>query len=174
MRSRMAEVGLELHRDKTRIVYCKDDDRRGEFDHIEFTFLGFTFRPRAAQDRHGRRFTSFLPAVSAQALKRMSKTVHDWRLHRRTDLAYTDLNHMINPVVRGWMAYYGRFYHSALSPLLYRVNTYLMRWIMKKYQVTSKAAQRKLTLSHTIGPRYFAHWIWASPAKTPIRAIRAV
>jgi len=174
LRSRMAEVGLELHPDKTRIVYCKDDVRRGRFEHIEFTFLGFTFRPRAARDRHGKKFTSFLPAVSAQALKRMSATVHDWRLHHRTDLSISDLNRMINPVVRGWMAYYGRFYHSALSPLLYRINTYMMRWVMKKYRVTWKEAARKLTLSHTLNPRYFAHWTWASPVKTPTRATRAV
>jgi RNA-directed DNA polymerase len=174
VRSRMAEVGLELHPDKTRIVYCKDDDRRGEFGHIEFTFLGFTFRPRSAQDRHGRRFTSFLPAVSAQALKRMSATVHGWRLHKRTDLSDTDLRNMINPVVRGWMAYYGRFYRSALSPLLYRLNTYMLRWVMAKYRVTWKEAGRRMALGYTRRPRYFAHWLWASPATTPIRATRAV
>jgi RNA-directed DNA polymerase len=174
LRSRMAEVGLELHPDKTGIVYCKDDNRRGEFDHIEFTFLGYTFRPRSAQNRDGKRFTSFLPAVSAKAMKRMSATVHDWGLHRRTDLEYADLRRMINPVVRGWMTYYGRFYHSALAPLLYRINTYVLRWIMKKYRMTWKEAGHKLMLSHTLGPRFFAHWIWAPPAKGPIRTTRAV
>jgi RNA-directed DNA polymerase len=75
-RFRMAEVGLELHPGKTRVVYCKDSNRRGGFDHTEFAFLGFTFRPRVAENRNGTRFTSFLPAVSKQALKRMSATVH--------------------------------------------------------------------------------------------------
>ncbi|OIJ95736.1 hypothetical protein BIV25_20010 [Streptomyces sp. MUSC 14] len=84
LRSRMAEVGLELRPDKTRIVYGKDDNRRVRFPVTEFTFLGFTFRPRGAKDRHGVMFTAFLPAISKQALKRLSRTVRSWRLHRRT------------------------------------------------------------------------------------------
>lgn len=174
LRSRMAEVGLELHPDKTRIVYCKDDNRPEKFDHIEFTFLGYTFRPRSAQNRYGKRFASFLPAVGAKAMKRMSATVHDWGLHRRTDLEYADLRRMVNPVVRGWMTYYGRFYHSALAPLLYRINTYVLRWVMKKYRLTWKEAGLRLTLRHTLSPRSLAHWKWAPPANGPIRATRAV
>ena len=110
LRSRMAEVGLELHPDKTRIVYCKDDNRGGRFPVTGFTFLGFTFRPRGAKDRHAVMFTAFLPAISKQAQKRLSRTVRSWRLHRRTTWESTDLARMINPVVRGWANYYGRFY----------------------------------------------------------------
>ncbi|MBW8800986.1 MAG: group II intron reverse transcriptase/maturase, partial [Streptomyces sp.] len=135
LRSRMAEVGLELHPDKTRIVYCKDSNRRENFPDIEFTFLGFTFRPRPAKNKNGVRFTSFAPAVSKAALKRMGDTVRGWMLHRRTGIETTELARMINPVVRGWMAYYGRFYRSALYPLLDRINFRLMRWIRKKYRV---------------------------------------
>ncbi|MFF3160110.1 group II intron reverse transcriptase/maturase [Streptomyces sp. NPDC057910] len=134
LRSRMAEVGLELHPDKTRIVYCKDDNRRGRFPVTEFTFLGFTFRPRGAKDRHGVMFTAFLPAISKQALKRLSEKVRSWRLHRRTSKESADLARVINPVVRGWMNYYGRYYRSALYPLINRINTYLLRWIQKKYR----------------------------------------
>jgi RNA-directed DNA polymerase len=172
--SRMAEVGLELHPDKTRIVYCRDGKRRGGFDRAEFTFLGFTFLAREAVDKHGRHFTAFLPAVSGQALKRMSKTVHDWRLHRRTGLDSSDLARMINPVIRGWMAYYGRFYHSALAPLLFRINTYLLRWIGKKYRVGWREAIRRMALGYTRNPRAFAHWTWATPAGVVTRTTRAV
>jgi RNA-directed DNA polymerase len=161
--SRMAEVGLELHPDKTGIVYCKDSNRRGKFDRIEFTFLGFTFRPREAVNKHGRHFTGFLPAVSRQALKRMSRRVRDWHLHRRTGLDSKELAQMINPVIRGWLAYYGRFYHSALAPLLYRINTYLLRWIRKKYRVGWKEAIRRMAEGYARSPRAFAHWIWAAP-----------
>jgi RNA-directed DNA polymerase len=174
LRSRMAEVGLELHPDKTRIVYCKDDNRRGRFPVTEFTFLGFTFRPRGAKDRHGVMFTAFLPAISNQALKRLSRAVRSWRLHRRTEQESSDLARMVNPVVRGWMNYYGRFYRSALYPLLDRINTYLLRWIQKKYRVGMKQALRRLARGHTSRPKYFAHWTWATPAGARPRTTRAV
>jgi RNA-directed DNA polymerase len=174
LRSRMAEVGLELHPDKTRIVYCKDGNRRGRFPVTEFTFLGFTFRPRGAKDRHGVMFTAFLPAISKQALKRLSRTVRSWRLHRRTVQESSDLARTVNPVVRGWMNYYGRFYRSALYPLLDRINTYLLRWIQKKYRVGTKQALRRLARGHTARPKYFAHWTWAAPAGARPRTTRAV
>jgi RNA-directed DNA polymerase len=160
---RLADVGLELHPDKTRIVYCKDSNRTGSYPVTEFTFLGFTFRPRAAENRHGTRFTAFLPAISSQALARLSGTVRSWRLHRRIGIGESDLARRINPVLRGWMNYYGRFYRSALDPLFYRVNTYLMRWICKKYRVGWKQAERRLAHGYRLNPRYFAHWTWTKP-----------
>ncbi len=105
LHARMAEVGLELHPDKTKIVYCKDSNRRGDFEQTSFTFLGYTFQPREARRGDGVRFTCFLPAISKDALKRIGKQVRSWRLHRRTGSTAEDLARMINPVVRGWMAY---------------------------------------------------------------------
>ncbi len=115
-------------------MYCQDDNRRGLYEHVEFTFLGFTFRRRSAQTKNGTMFLSFLPAISSQALSRISADVRSWRLHHRTHLTEADLARRINPIVRGWMNYYGAFYKSALYPLLERINAYLMRWIRKKYQ----------------------------------------
>src|SRR4051794_31554603 len=100
---RMAQVGLRLHPDKTKIVYCKDGNRRGRYEHTAFTFLGYTFRARPARDRGGNVFTAFLPAISKEALKRLSRPVRGWRLHRRTELGWVDLAERINPIVRGWM-----------------------------------------------------------------------
>jgi RNA-directed DNA polymerase len=171
---RMSEVGLELHPDKSGIVYCKDGKRRGDFPQIEFTFLGFTFRPRSAMSKHGTFFTGFLPAVSRQALKRMSVRVRAWRLHRWTGSEVSDLARMINPVVRGWMAYYGRFYRTVLYPLLDRINIYLMRWIRKKYRVGRKQAVERLIRGYAARRRYFAHWAWVPPAGAVTRATRAV
>jgi group II intron reverse transcriptase/maturase len=166
LHERMAEVGLELHPDKTKIVYCKDTNRSGEYEHTSFTFLGYTFQPREARRRDGVKFTSFLPAISRDALKRIGQRVRSWRLHRRTGSTAEDLAEMINPVVRGWMAYYGAFYRTALYPVLHRINTYLLRWIMKKYKKlrTWKNAIQSMTDAVKRRPRYFAHWAWAKPA----------
>ncbi|MEU4863410.1 reverse transcriptase domain-containing protein [Kitasatospora aureofaciens] len=119
--NRMEEVGLRLHPDKTRIVYCKDGNRRGSYEHTSFTFLGFTFRAREARNRKGVNFTSFLPAISKDALKKISAEVRSWRLHRRINLTFVDLARHINPMVRGWLQYYGAFYRSALHHLLRRI-----------------------------------------------------
>ncbi|MBE1579608.1 group II intron reverse transcriptase/maturase [Prauserella coralliicola] len=162
LRERMAEVGLRLHPDKTRIVYCKDGARRGSYEHTSFTFLGFTFRARDARAKDGRRFLSFLPAISKDALKKISGVVRSWRLHRRVNLTFAELATMINPIVAGWMQYYGRFRRSALYPLLARINAYLVRWIRKKYRRLQalRTAQRKLVeITHRY-PRMFAHWRW--------------
>jgi hypothetical protein len=101
---------------------------------VSFTFLGYTFRPRSAQRKDGVVFTAFLPAVNRDALKKMSAVVRSWRLHRRVNSTEAELAREINPIVQGWMACYGAFYHTELTPVLDRINTYLLRWIMKKYR----------------------------------------
>jgi RNA-directed DNA polymerase len=166
VRERMRQVGLELHPDKTKIVYCQDSNRRGSFEHVSFTFLGYTFQPRAARRKDGVQFTSFLPAVSKDALKKMNAELRSWRLHRRVSSTQADLARMINPIVRGWIAYYGAFYRRALHPLLHRINTYLLRWSMNKYKRlrTWKQAMRAMRDTIAQQPRYFAHWAWAKQA----------
>src|SRR3989304_2198263 len=120
--NRMVGVGLRLHPTKTRIVYCKDGKRRLDYEHTALTFLGFTFCARGARGRNGEDFTSFLPAISKDALKQVSRTVRRWRLHLRTGHTLAELAVKINPIVRGWMQYYGAFYRSALHPLLRRIH----------------------------------------------------
>ena len=159
---RMAEVGLRLHPDKTKIVYCKDGNRPGSYEHTAFTFLGFTFRQRRARNRHGKSFSNFLPAISKDALNKISAAVRSWRLHLRTGHTFKDLARRINPIVAGWMQYYGAFYRSALSPLLQRINAYLMRWIRKKYKrLRGKKKARECWQGITERyPLMFAHWKW--------------
>jgi group II intron reverse transcriptase/maturase len=166
LHERMAGAGLELHPDKTRIVYCKDSSRRGSHEHTSFTFLGFTFRPRQARRKDGVQFTSFLPAISKDALKKISAEVRSWRLHRHMEMTSADIAAWINPKVRGWMTYYGAFCRSELYPLLRRINTCLMRWLMNKYQRyrTWKKATRAWTDAAARRPRYFARWAWVKPA----------
>ena len=128
----MAQVGLTLHPDKTRIVYCKDGRRRGSDEHTSFTFLGYTFRARGPRTKNGRMFTGFTPAISKDALNKISAECA--LAAAPADLSQADLARWINPIVRGWMNYYGAFYRSALYPLLTRINAYLLRWLRKKYK----------------------------------------
>ena len=160
---RMNEVGLRLHPDKTRIVYCKDSNRRGEHEHISFTFLGCAFRPReAVSGKTGRGFTSFLPAISPEALKAKSDRLREMRIHDRVNLSLDDLADWVNPIIAGWMNYYGRYYRSALYPLLRRVNLYLRRWAGKKYRRlrTYTRFQRWWTGLLDRAPGLFTQWRW--------------
>lgn len=161
---RMAEVGLTLHPAKTKIVYCRDSRRRGEYDTISFTFLGYTFRPRKAQSRQGQRFTGFLPAMSRDKLIDKGRQVHQWRLDRRTNGTLADLAEAINPIVRGWMNYWGHFYRSRMIPLLRRINTYLVRWARKKYKRLKGFKRLKAWWVRVVqhAPNLFAHWRWAT------------
>ncbi|WP_329295625.1 group II intron reverse transcriptase/maturase [Streptomyces sp. NBC_01455] len=157
---RMAEVGLRLHPDKTRIVYCKDGSRRGSYEHTAFTFLGYTFRARKNRTRHGNLFLGFDPAVSKDALKKMGQELRSWHLHTRSELSFHELARRINPVVSGWLNYYSRFRPWELIPFAMRINAYLVRWICQKYK--RLAAKRKaLAKMQEIArryPRMFAHW----------------
>jgi group II intron reverse transcriptase/maturase len=176
LHERMGEVGLELHPGKTKIVYCKDSNRRGSAEHTSFTFLGYTFRARRARRADGVQFTSFLPAISKDALKKIRAEVRSWRLHRQMGKTSADIARWVNPKIRGWMNYYGAFSRSALYPLLRRISTYLMRWLMNKYKRhrTWKKARRAWADMARTWPRYFAHWDWVSPARQMTRTTRAV
>lgn len=125
---------MRLHPEKTRIVYCRDSNRRERYEHTAFTFLGFAFRPREARNRDGEYFTSFLPAVSPEALKAKGARLRKMRVHPRTDLTLEDLAQWLNPIVTGWMNYYGRYGRAQLFPLLRRVSTYLRRSAGRKYK----------------------------------------
>lgn len=159
--ARLATVGLDLHPDKTRIVYCQDADRRGDHEVTSFTFLGYTFRPRLAKNRWGKHFVNFLPAVSKDAIKAMGREIRSWHIARRSDKSLSDLAHMFNTIVQGWINYYGRFYKSMLYPLLRRINDHLVRWAMRKYKRLRRREKRAGELmaeASRRSPRLFAHW----------------
>ncbi len=135
IRSRLDDCGLEVHPTKTKIVYCKDDDRRGKYERIKFDFLGYTFQPRRAKNRWGRHFVSFLPAISTQAAKAVRRTIRDWRMaSTRNNQTLEDLAQLTNPAVRGWMNYYGRFYRSKCVQVLRYLNLALARWARRKFK----------------------------------------
>ncbi len=160
---RLAHCRLEVHPGKTKIVYCRDSNRRGRYREVSFDFLGYCFRPRRSRNRRGELFTSFSPAVSDKAAKAMRQTMRrNWRIACRTDKSLIDLANMFNPVMRSWIAYYGRFYRSALAPVFRPLDHALVRWAMRKYKKRFKGRQwRASRWLQSIGrrnPTLFAHW----------------
>jgi RNA-directed DNA polymerase len=164
---RLAECGgLQLHPDKTRIVYCQDGKRRESYEHTSFTFLGYGFRVRKVRTRRGDYFFSFNPAISDEAAKRIRAQIRSWRLHLRSSWTLKELAREVNLTARGWINYYGRFYPSELTYSLNRINAYLVRWVVQKYKryrgrwMRAREALRK---AERIYPYLFAHWKLVKP-----------
>jgi RNA-directed DNA polymerase len=162
LQARLAECGLEMHATKSKIAYCKDSNRRGEYPNVSFDFLGYCFRPRRAENsRTTQVFCNFLPAVSPSALKSMQETIRDLDIRRRTHVSMADIARQLNPLLRGWITYYGRYTRSALSPLLRYVNQTLRAWLMRKFKRfkghKTKAGQLIERLSRESSD-LFAHW----------------
>ncbi len=158
---RFAECGLTLHPEKTKIVYCKDEDRRRNYPNQKFDFLGYTFRPRLSRRKGGRVGVSFSPAVSAKARKKIGQAVRGWALHLRSDKSLDDLARMFNSHIRGWINYYGRFYPSALYPTLRRIDVFLARWAYRKFKSLHRHKTRAIHWLQRIARRQtwlFAHW----------------
>ena len=162
IRARFEQCGLELHPVKTRIVYCKDDDRPGDFECVQFDFLGYTFQPRRAKNRWGKYFVSFLPAISTQAAKAIRATIRGWRMaSTRNNQSLEDLARLVNPSVRGWMNYYGRFYRSKCVQVLRHLNEALAAWARRKYK---RFRRRERASTHWLGriaqrdPNLFVLW----------------
>ena len=158
---RLLQCKLELHSDKTKIVYCKNGGREGNHPNKKFDFLGYAFRPRRAKSRQGKYFIGFLPAVSDKAGKRIRQVMRSWSIHRQSDLSIEELSQLYNPIIRGWTNYYGQYYKSALRWTFNVFNRILIRWAMRKYRKL-KGYHRKAT--HWLGrialkqPQLFAHW----------------
>jgi RNA-directed DNA polymerase len=158
---RFADCGLQLHPEKTKLVYCKDSNRKGEYPVCQFDFLGYTFRPRLAIWKGGLFGVSFLPAASKRALKAIGKAIRGWSFQTRSDKALSDLARMFNPYIRGWINYYSHFYKSALHPVLRRIDRYLIRWAQRKFKRfrrRSRAARTWLARVIRSSPGLFAHW----------------
>ena len=109
LQTRLTECHLELHPTKTMVVYCRDGRRKGKYPNVKFDFLGYCFRPRRVQNsRDNTVFCGFTPAVSVSAMKAMRTTIRELGLRNRTELSMADIARRINPLLRGWIAYYGR------------------------------------------------------------------
>jgi RNA-directed DNA polymerase len=158
---RLSQCKLELHPEKTKIVYCKDDDRRAHYPNEKFDFLGFTFRAQRSKNRWGKYFVNFSPAVSNKAAKKMRQQMRSWSLQLRSDKSLEDLCRMFNPIIRGWTNYYGRYYRSALYPVFRALDRRLGRWAMRKYKRLRGHQRRAMHWLMRIArkePYLFAHW----------------
>lgn len=161
LRQRFTACGLTLHPEKTHIVYCKDDDRKGDFPLTSFDFLGYTFRPRRSKNRWGKLFVNFTPAMSNKASKRIRQEMRSWKLHLRSDKSLEDLARMFGPKIIGWINYYGRYYKSAMYPTFQHLDRTLSRWARRKFKRFRAHARRA---SHWLqgvarrDPDLFPHW----------------
>jgi group II intron reverse transcriptase/maturase len=162
LQARLVECQLELHPTKTKIVYCRDSNRNGVYPNVMFDFLGYCFRPRKAENkRSGKLFCSFAPAVSPSALKSMRETIRDLEIRRRTDVSMGDIALKINPLLRGWIEYYGRYTPSAITPMLRYVNQTLLAWVMRKFKRfkgRKTCAGQFLTRIARESAGLFVHW----------------
>lgn len=158
---RMNECKLELHPSKTKIVYCKDADRKEDHENIAFDFLGYTFRPRLSKNRWGKHFVNFTPAISNKSKKSIQQKVRDWKLQLKADKELIDLSNMFNSVIQGWINYYGKFYKSEMYSSLRHINKALIMWARRKYK---KLSRHKRRAEHFLGriskqnPKLFKHW----------------
>jgi len=161
LRDRFLQCGLELHPEKTKIVYCRDSNRQGVFPVCSFDFLGYTFRGRTVKSREGIIFRSFSPAVCKSAIKSMNRIIRESNVRNRVDLNIEDIARWFNPKLQGWINYYGRFNRSALSPVLKGFNRTLRKWMMCKF---SRLRGHKIRSSAALGrifesnPTLFVHW----------------
>jgi group II intron reverse transcriptase/maturase len=168
LEQRFAQCRLKLHPQKTKIVYCKDGNRRGNYPHEKFDFLGYTFRTRRSKNRWGKYFVGFSPAASAEALRDFRRELRHWRLHAQSDKSLEDLSRMFDPVLRGWANYYGCFYKSALYPTFQHLDRILVRWALRKYKRLRGHQRRAAHWLRRIAchqPELFAHWrLWHAAA----------
>ena len=157
---RFKTFGLELNLSKTKIVYCKDDDRKDNYENISFDFLGYTFKPRKAKSKYGKYFTSFLPAMSNKAQKAVRKEIRNWRLQLKTDKTIKDIANIYNPQIQGWINYYSHYYKSEVENTLRYVDKCLIKWVKSKYKKkdTRRKARKWLVEIIKREPRCFAHW----------------
>lgn len=169
---RLAQWKLELHSEKTRIVYCKDELRTSSYKNERFDFLGYTFRPRTARTREGRLFVSFSPAISDKAAKKIRKTIRSWHLHRWNSQSLPELAQFCNQFLRGWIGYYGRFYKSAVGAAVWNVDIYLVRWARNKYKRLRRSKPRSWQWWERVrerAPTMFVHWGIVQRSKSRVR-----
>lgn len=171
IKKRFAECKLELNEEKTKIVYCKKNHRDIAYDCIQFDFLGYTFRPRRSIDTHGEVFLNFSPAISKKARTKIWETIRDWNHNHWVQMKLEDIAKQINPIIQGWINYYGKYNVKVLKNVLQRINLKLSRWVRNKFKGFRKFKTQAI---HRLGdialknPDLFAHWSWGvKPTASP-------
>ena len=164
IRRRLKQWGLTLHAEKTKIVYCQDDNRKGGYPDTKFTFLGYEFRARRVRNKErGNIFVGFTPAVSPKARKGIRQTIRGWRLGGRTPMTLEAIADMVNPVTRGWINYYGKYHRSALRPMFRQLDSSLAKWAMRKFKRHHRRMVHTLRWLDQLARErepLFVHWEW--------------
>ena len=158
--ARLESLGLELHPDKTKVVYCKDTNRQRKAEHTSFDFLGYTFRGRRLKGQRGF-FVSFSPAMSNKAKKAIGKKLRNLHLNRRSGTDLSGIAEGINPYLRGWINYYGAFYRSGLNSVARLIDEHLVRWARRKFKRLKSSRARAWLWLEAVRqhqPNLFAHW----------------
>lgn len=161
IRNRLMQCKLQLHSKKTKIVYCKDDGRKLNYSNIQFTFLGYTFQPRAVKTRQGYLRTSFSPAMSLSARKLVGDKIRSWRIHKKTCQNIEEIAQYINSITRGWMNYYCTYHKESFSIITLQLDRILMSWSRNKYKKIGGSGRRTikwLACLKSENPNLFAHW----------------
>jgi RNA-directed DNA polymerase len=163
---RLEECGLTLHPEKTKVVYCKDDRRKGLYPTKKFTFLGYTFQPRIAQNEKTKRtFRGFLPAVGSDANKKFRDNVKRSRIFSMKHLNLDELSKEINPKINGWFGYFSHFYKSALCSMCSWLDFKIVQWLRSKFKLRwNKAFDLMLRIARQ-NPEQFVHWRYRFPRK---------
>lgn len=161
--ARLKDCGLELHPEKTQIVYCKDSNRRQKgVEKMSFDFLGYTFKPRLARNsQRGEWFTNWLPAVSNRSMRSMNEKMRKWEVLKQTSNQLQEIATAINPVLTGWINYYSKFYKAKLVNYMHIVNVKLASWARRKYKKLRASEMKAIRWLHGVSvrqPKLFAHW----------------
>lgn len=151
--------GLELNLTKTKIVYCKDSNRKGNYENITFDFLGYTFKPRHVKCGNKEGFTGFLPAISDKAKKAIRQEVRSWKIQRKVNKNIKDIANMYNSKIQGWINYYSHYYKSEMYDIIRYINKCIIKWVRRKYKLRStRKSINWLKRVMQNEPKLFAHW----------------
>lgn len=159
---RMRSVGLELHPEKTKIVYCRDYLRKGKYPTVKFDFLGYSFQPRTSESK-GRAglFLGFDCAISISSRKRIADKLGELMIERLTFKSIVGVAQFLNPMIRGWVNYYGKFRVNELSGIFRLLEKRLIRWARNRYKRYKNSIRRAFRWLATIRkqfPYLFHHW----------------
>jgi group II intron reverse transcriptase/maturase len=140
IRERLQGFGLELHPEKTKLVYCKNYQRKEEHEHNSFTFLSYSFQPRDRANKFGRhtKFMVFSPAICCKAKAFIREKIRAVFNPRDTTISLENTATKLNPKVRGWLNYYSRYNKRTAGAVFEYLNTLIRRWIEEKYRLRNK------------------------------------
>jgi hypothetical protein len=157
LKERFAEVGLQINEKKSKVVYI-DTFQRRNVDTC-FTFLGYDFKVRTLRNYKGELYRKCMPGASNKAMRRITQTIKDWKIHRSTADSAEVFAKRHNATLRGWIDYYGKFWYRNFSYRLWNAfQSRLVKWAKAKYRISTRKAERKLALLRREKPDLFAHW----------------